>query len=115
MSAFCDRCVSPVRDTHGETLPRTYALILNSRKQGALPEHQRLFRCAIACFDQALTDVGLTDDHPVRKVLDGYFTWATTNTMSRYPRSAVDVPSGLLIPKWSWGGLVGETGSDARD
>jgi hemoglobin len=78
-------------------------------------QHEDMDRRAIACFDQALTDVGLTDDHPVRKVLDGYFTWATTNTMSRYPRSAVDVPSGLLIPKWSWGGLVGETGSDARD
>jgi hemoglobin len=39
-------------------------------------------------------------------VLHDYFAWATTATMSRYHRSAEDVPDGLHIPKWSWDGLV---------
>ena len=42
----------------------------------------------------------------VRQVLHDYFSWATTTTMSRYHRSADDVPNGLRIPHWSWGGLV---------
>jgi hypothetical protein len=61
---------------------------------------------AIACFDQALGDVGLAEDDPLRRELLDYFTWATTSTMSRYPRSRDDVPDGMLIPKWSWHGLV---------
>ena len=66
---------------------------------------EEMDRRAIACFDQALTDVGLADDDPVRPVLLDYFAWATTTTMSRYHRSADDVPDGLRIPQWSWGGL----------
>jgi len=62
-------------------------------------------RRAIACFDQALGDVGLADDATLRQVLHDYFNWATTTTMSRYHRSADDVPSGLSIPHWSWDGL----------
>jgi hemoglobin len=68
-------------------------------------EHQEMDRCAIACFDQALADVGLADDGALAQVLHDYFAWATTTTMSRYPRSADDVPKGLVIPRWSWGGL----------
>jgi hemoglobin len=41
-------------------------------------------------------------------VLHDYFAWATTTTMSRYERSADDVPDGLRIPQWSWDGLVGQ-------
>jgi hemoglobin len=77
--------------------------------------HEDMDRRAIACFDQALTDVGLTDGKLLRKVLRDYFAWATTNTMSRYQRSADDVPDGLRIRQWSWDGLVYETGSDATD
>ena len=62
-------------------------------------------RRAIACFDQALADVGLAHDSPLRQVLHDYFAWATTTTMSRYHRSADDVPNGLSIPRWSWEGL----------
>jgi hemoglobin len=62
-------------------------------------------RRAIACFDQALVDVGPAGDRALRKVLDDYFAWATTTTMSRYPESADDVPSGLSIARWSWDGL----------
>ena len=69
--------------------------------------HEEMDRRAIACFDQALGDVGLSDSagEPVRQVLHDYFAWATTTTMSRYHDSAADVPEGLPIPHWSWDGL----------
>jgi hemoglobin len=68
--------------------------------------HEEMDRRAIACFDQALVDVGLADDERLRHVLHDYFAWATTRSMSRYHRSADDVPDGLHIPRWSWNGLV---------
>lgn len=67
--------------------------------------HEEMDRRAIACFDQALTDVELAEDDPVRAVLHDYFAWATTDNMARYPRSADEVPDGLPIPRWSWDGL----------
>jgi len=67
--------------------------------------HEEMDRRAIACFEQALEDVGLSAAEPVRQVLLDYFTWATTTTMSRYHESAADVPEGLSIPRWSWDGL----------
>jgi hemoglobin len=67
--------------------------------------HEEMDRRAIACFDQAMTDVGLAEDEPVTAVLHDYFAWATTTNMSRYHRSADDVPDGLRIPHWSWDGL----------
>ena len=66
--------------------------------------HEEMDRRAIACFDQALQDVGLIAE-PLRQVLHDYFAWATTTTMSRYHDSADDVPDGLSIPRWSWDGL----------
>ena len=66
--------------------------------------HEEMDRRAIACFDQALEDVGLTAE-PLRRVLHDYFAWATTTTMARYHESASDVPEGLKIPRWSWDGL----------
>jgi hemoglobin len=65
--------------------------------------HEEMDRRAIACFDQALEDVGLTGE-PLRSVLHDYFAWATSETMGRYPASADDVPDGLAIPRWSWSG-----------
>ena len=70
--------------------------------------HEDMDRRAIACFDEALTDVGLDRSDRLRQVLRDYFAWATTTTMSRYERSADDVPEGLRIPRWSWDGLVGD-------
>ena len=69
--------------------------------------HEEMDRRAIACFDQALADIGLADtaDNKLRQVLHDYFAWATTTTMARYHRSADDVPDGLVIPRWSWDGL----------
>jgi hemoglobin len=68
--------------------------------------HGDMDRRAIACFDQALADAQLTGDERLRQVLHDYFAWATTTTMSRYHRSADDVPDALRIPQWSWGGLL---------
>lgn len=77
--------------------------------------HEEMDRRAIACFDQALTDVGLTGDDRLRQVLHAYFAWATTTTMARYHRSADDVPDGLGIPHWSWDGLVRAAAPTAFD
>jgi hemoglobin len=68
--------------------------------------HEEMDERAIACFDQALVDVGLAGDGRLRKVLHDYFAWATTTTMARYHQSADDVPDGLRVPRWSWEGLV---------
>ncbi|MGA3540444.1 group II truncated hemoglobin [Micromonosporaceae bacterium DT194] len=65
--------------------------------------HEEMDRRAIACFDQALAEVGLTAG-PLWQVLHDYFAWATTTTMAQYPESADDVPEGLGIPRWSWDG-----------
>jgi hemoglobin len=67
-------------------------------------EHAEMNERGIDCFDQALEDTGLTAE-PLRQVLHDYFAWATTTTMARYHESAADVPDGLSIPRWSWGGL----------
>jgi hemoglobin len=65
--------------------------------------HEEMDQRAIACFDQALEDTGLTAE-PLRRVLHDYFEWATTTTMARYHASADEVPTGLSIPRWSWDG-----------
>jgi hemoglobin len=77
--------------------------------------HEEMDQRAIACFDQALEDVGLARDEQLRRVLHDYFAWATTTAMARYPDSAEDVPDGLLIPKWSWDGLVSGGDADGQD
>ncbi len=69
--------------------------------------HQEMNSRAIACFDQALDDVGLAANEELAQVLHDYFAWATTTTMSRYHESADDVPQGLGIPRWSWDGPRG--------
>jgi hemoglobin len=74
--------------------------------------HEEMDRRAIACFDQALKDVGIDGEDRLGQVLHDYFAWATTTTMSRYHRSADDVPDGLQIPRWSWDGLVAAPGVD---
>lgn len=70
--------------------------------------HEEMDQRAIACFDQALQDVGFDSDERLRRALHDYFAWATTTTMARYHESADDVPDGLQLPKWSWDGLVGD-------
>jgi hemoglobin len=70
--------------------------------------HEEMNLRAIGCFDQALTDMDVVVDDPLRAVLHDYFAWVTTNTMARYERSADDVPAGLRLTKWSWGGRIGD-------
>jgi len=66
--------------------------------------HVEMDRRAIACFDQAMDDIEITDPQ-LRRVLHDYFAWATTMSISAYPKGAADVPDGLRIPRWSWDGL----------
>jgi hemoglobin len=69
-------------------------------------EHGEMDRRAIACFDQALVDVGLASYGSLCRALHDYFAWATRTTMTRYHRCADDVPDGMRIPKWSWAGPI---------
>lgn len=75
-------------------------------------EHREMDERAVACFANALDDVGLSRDPDVRDALLAYFTWAT-GYMATYHGSRDDVPEGLTVPRWSWDGLV--AGTDARD
>ena len=68
-------------------------------------EHEEMDVRAIACFDQALVDVGLASNPPLGQLLHDYFAWATTTSMAQYPDSADEVPAGQPIPHWSWDGL----------
>ncbi len=68
-------------------------------------EHDEMNQRGIACFDQAMADIGLDPAGALGQVLHDYFAWATTTTMARYEESADDVPDGLTIPQWSWDGL----------
>jgi hemoglobin len=65
--------------------------------------HEEMDRRAVACFDQALVDVGLDDR--TRGALSNYFAWATTHEMGVHHESAEQVPDGLPLPRWSWDGL----------
>ncbi|MCU1396353.1 MAG: globin [Ilumatobacteraceae bacterium] len=67
--------------------------------------HVEMDERAIACFDDALGDVGVAVGSTLWQVLHDYFAWATTTTMARYQDSADDVPDGLAVPRWSWDGL----------
>lgn len=69
--------------------------------------HAEMDRRAIACFDQAMTDVGIARGGLLRQTLNDYFAWVTTTTLARYHHSADAVPDGLRIPRWSWDGLQG--------
>jgi hemoglobin len=69
-------------------------------------EHHDMDRRAVACFDDALVDVGVAPGSALHGALHDYFAWTTSATMGRYPDSADDVPDGLSIPHWDWDGLV---------
>jgi len=66
--------------------------------------HHDMNQRAIACFAQALDDIGLSDAALCAALL-AYFTWATETAMDAYPHSKHDVPEGLRIARWSWEGL----------
>lgn len=50
-----------------------------------------------------------------RQVLHAYLEWATTTTLSRFQRSADDVPDDLLIAHRSWDGLAGNIAPAGSD
>jgi hemoglobin len=77
------------------------------RRHSGNGEHTEMDDRAIACFDLALGDVGIGQDHPVRQVLHDYFAWSTRVDMASHHVTADDVPDGLTIPRWSWDGLQG--------
>jgi len=76
--------------------------------------HPEMDDRALACFDQALLDVGLASDDRLRQVLHDYFAWATATAMNRYEHSADDVPEGLGLGHWSWDGPVAGPGRALR-
>jgi hemoglobin len=78
------------------------------RMHGGNGLHEEMDRRAIACFDLALIDSGFVSGDAISIVLRSYFAWATCSSMTRYHRSAAEVPDGLQIPRWSWQGLVVE-------
>jgi hemoglobin len=67
--------------------------------------HEEMDRRAIACFDQALGDIGISRDDRLGSALHDYFAWATTVSMSRFHRAKREVPEQMRVPKWSWDGL----------
>jgi hemoglobin len=60
---------------------------------------------ALICFAQALDDAGLPDEPRLRATLKAYVSWAIETT-NAYPRSKNDVPVGLILKHWDWGGPV---------
>jgi len=78
--------------------------------EGITGVHDEMDQRAIACFDVALTDVGLDNNEALRQALHDYFAWTTTVTMAHYHDSGDEVPDGLTIPNWSWDGLAPGTG-----
>ena len=90
--------------------PRAYSSAHGDQAQvvrmhsGNGPHHDMDER-AIACFDQALADVGLAPGSPLSRALHDYFAEATRGAMARYPGSKRDVPASLgEIPRWTWDG-----------
>jgi hemoglobin len=91
--------------------PQTFSAALGDessvvRMHSGNGAHEEMDRRAIACFDQAVEDVGIGPEGRLAQALHDYFAWATTTPMARYHESADDVPDGLTIPKWSWDGLI---------
>jgi hemoglobin len=68
-------------------------------------EHPEFDAMAVACFEQALVDVGFDADPQLAKSLADYFRLSTAR-MTACPHSADHVPAGLTVPRWSWEGPV---------
>lgn len=68
-------------------------------------EHDEMNLRAIACFDEAMTDVGIIDG-PLRTALHDYWAWCTLGRMYTFHRSADDVPDGLPLTRWTFEGRI---------
>ncbi len=81
-------------------------VVSHAFSHGFHPEHaERLAAYWAEALGGPTAYLGISDGTTLRSVLHDYFAWATTTTVSRYHRSADDVPDGLRMPHWSWGGL----------
>lgn len=60
----------------------------------------------VGCFVAALDDAGLPPDRALRAAMRAYMEWAVQEVMQYAPADA-DVPAGLRVPRWTWGGLYG--------
>lgn len=67
--------------------------------------HPELDAAAIACFDQAVIDVGLDRDPRVGQALRDYWRWAIDH-MNGTDQSGEEIRAGLPVPRWSWEGPV---------
>lgn len=67
--------------------------------------HDEMDARAIACFVLAMDDAGLPADDRLRDTLTAWFTWANESVNHEY-ESPDDVPAGLPVPRWDWGGPV---------
>lgn len=66
--------------------------------------HAEMDARALACFDRAMIDIGISDAR-LRSTLHDYFAWMMHNPLAAYPTNATAVPAELRIPRWSWQGL----------
>jgi hemoglobin len=66
-------------------------------------EHGDMDERALICFAQKLDDAGLPDEPRLRATLKAYFSWAIEATNAS-ARSKNDVPVGLILKHWDWGG-----------
>ena len=92
----------------GEALggPATYSETMGdealvSRMHAGEGAHVELDAACIACFDEALTDVGITTE-PLRGELHDYFAWSA-GRLSAYPDNREAVPADLDLPHWPQG------------
>jgi hemoglobin len=59
----------------------------------------------VDCFVHASDDAHLPDDAEFRRGLRAYMEWAVRDVHAYNPRGST-VPTGLVVPHWSWDGLV---------
>lgn len=68
--------------------------------------HPEMNEAAIACFDRAIDDAGFGDEPELAGALHDYWAWSTRVPMQSFPDNADDVPDGLPLQRWDWGGPV---------
>jgi hemoglobin len=68
-------------------------------------EHREMDERALACFAQAIEDAGLPADPALRASLTDYFAWVMRE-YEAFAGSSDQVPAGLALKRWSWGGPV---------
>ena len=72
-----------------------------TRMHAGQGDHTGLDRAAIACFDGALDDVGITAE-PLRTTLHDWFVWHTGRLSAR-PDGDEGISGALAIPGWDAG------------